>query len=68
LGVDAVAECDAQRIRPDASEVMVLQADPSKAKTLLGWEAEIPLEDGLRQTADWLLHHQHLYRPDRYQL
>jgi nucleoside-diphosphate-sugar epimerase len=68
VGVDAVAECDAQRLRPGASEVMVLQADPSKAKTLLGWEAEVPLEEGLRQTADWLARHQNLYRPDRYQV
>jgi UDP-glucose 4-epimerase len=68
VGMDAVAECDAQRLRPDASEVMVLQADPSKAKTLLGWEAEVPLEEGLRQTADWLMRHRHLYRPGQYQL
>jgi len=66
VGVDAVAECDAQRLRPDACEVMVLQADPSKAKTLLGWEAEMPLEEGLRQTADWLVRHRHLYRPGQY--
>lgn len=68
MGVDAVAECDAQRLRPDASEVMVLQADPSKARTMLGWEAEVTLEEGLRYTADWLVHHQQLYRPSRYEV
>lgn len=68
LGVDAVAECDTERLRPEASEVMVLQADPSKAKTMLGWEAEVSLEEGLRQTADWLVRYHHLYRPGRYQV
>jgi len=68
LGVKAKVEQEAQRFRPDASEVMVLQADPSKAKAMLGWEARTPLEEGLRQTADWLVRHQHLYRPGRYQL
>ena len=68
LGVDAVAECDTQRLRPAASEVMVLQADPSKAKTLLDWEANVSLEDGVRQTADWLGRYQHRYRPGRYQV
>jgi NAD dependent epimerase/dehydratase len=68
LGVDAVAECDAQRLRPDASEVMALQADPSKAEALLGWKAEIGLQEGLRQTADWLVRYQHLYRPGHYQV
>ena len=29
-------------------------SDPRKAKALLGWHAEIKLEDGLRTTADWL--------------
>jgi NAD dependent epimerase/dehydratase len=68
IGVNAKAECDVQRLRPEASEVTVLQADPSKAKALLGWEAAIPLEEGLRQTADWLLQYQHLYRPERYEV
>lgn len=68
VGVDAVAECDTQRLRPDASEVLVLEADPSRARSLLGWEAEVSLEDGLRRTADWLTRHQELYRPGRYQV
>jgi len=68
LGVKAQVEQEAQRFRPDASEVMVLQADSSRAKAMLGWEAEIPLDEGLRRTADWLARHQHLYRQGRYQL
>ena len=47
LGVDARAVEDPARLRPDASEVMVLQADPSRARERLGWEARTSLEDGL---------------------
>ena len=45
---------DPARLRPDASEVMVLQSDPARARELLGWEAQTSLEDGLRATVEWL--------------
>lgn len=32
-------------------------SDPSKAKRLLGWEARIPLEEGLRRTIAWYERH-----------
>ena len=54
LGVEARAVEDPARLRPDASEVMVLQADPSRARERLGGQAETSLEDGLRATIDWL--------------
>lgn len=56
LGVDASAVEDASRLRPDASEVLVLQSDPARARERLGWEASTSLEDGLRATIDWLRH------------
>jgi nucleoside-diphosphate-sugar epimerase len=28
--------------------------DASKAKRVLGWEAEVPLEDGLVEVVEWL--------------
>lgn len=45
---------DPARVRPDASEVLILQSDPSRARDLLGWVPRVSLEDGLRATADWL--------------
>jgi len=55
-----------ERLRPDDGEVMVLLSDPSKAKSVLGWEALVPLEEGLRRTAAWLEKRLHLYDPERY--
>jgi NAD dependent epimerase/dehydratase len=40
---------EAVRMRPEKSEVQVLLGDTSKAKTLLGWEPKLTLEEGLKQ-------------------
>jgi len=66
LGVKARVVQQQERLRPDNSEVMVLLSDPSKARRLLGWEALVPLEQGLARTARWLENHAHLYDPERY--
>jgi len=47
-----VAE-DAQRIRPEASEVQRLLADSSRLHAATGWKPESTLENGLRITAEW---------------
>ena len=65
-GRDLKVEEDAQRLRPEASEVMVLQSDPSLARKLLGWTAETTLEEGMRQTADWMRGNLSRYVADRY--
>jgi NAD dependent epimerase/dehydratase len=44
----------AERMRPDASEVLVLQSDPALAQELLGWRATTELEDGMEATIAWL--------------
>lgn len=53
-GVDAKVVQRAERVRPSKSEVMVLQSDPALAAELLGWRAEVSLEEGLRRTAEWM--------------
>ncbi|MEW6719247.1 MAG: SDR family NAD(P)-dependent oxidoreductase [Thermodesulfobacteriota bacterium] len=66
LGIRAEVLREEARMRPDNSEVMLLLSDPSKAKRLLGWEAAVPLEQGIARTARWLESRAHLYDPERY--
>ena len=65
-GVHATVEEDPARVRPAQSEVMVLQSDPARARTRLGWEAKVSLEQGLERTARWLRDNLDRYRPDAY--
>jgi NAD dependent epimerase/dehydratase len=65
-GVEAAIERDAERIRPELSEVMVLQSDPTRANRVLGWKADVTLENGLRRTAEWIKSNIGFYSPDRY--
>ena len=57
LGVEARAVEDPSRLRPESSEVLVLEADPSLAREVLGWEPRTSLEDGIRATIAWLREH-----------
>jgi len=66
-GSDAVVATDEQRVRPERSEVMVLQSDPSRAKALLGWEPTVSLTEGLRMVAKWLEPRLDPARASRYQ-
>lgn len=47
-------EVERQRLRPEKSEVERLLADSTRARTLLGWESLVSLEDGLSLTIDWI--------------
>lgn len=38
---------------PRAAEVQRLCCDPSKAKTLFGWEAQVSLDEGLKRNIEW---------------
>ncbi len=62
LGVEARAKVDEKRLRPDASEVMVLQSDPAKALATLGWRPQVELEQGVERTAAWMRENEHRYR------
>ena len=68
IGVEARAVVDPTRLRPDASEVLVLRSDPARARAVLGWEARTSLEDGLAATADWLRGQPDLAEVDRVQI
>lgn len=68
LGVKAEAVQKQERYRPDKSEVMVLQSDPSLAQELLDWRASVSLEQGLRRTAEWMRSELGRYRAGSYVL
>lgn len=57
---------DATRIRPIASEVERLWCDNTKAKELLGWTPIISLDEGLKETIEWISDHIKLYKPELY--
>jgi len=64
VGVSATVTPDSRRLRPDTSEVLELQSDPSRALELLSWKPTVTLEEGLERTASWLRENPKSYRPD----
>ena len=66
LGKPIEVTSDQARLRPEKSEVERLLADNSRARSLLGWEPKISLEEGLGRTLDWLREHQGRYRTGVY--
>ncbi len=66
LGKKLEVAADPARVRPEKSEVERLLSDPSRARALLGWEAKVPLEEGIRRTAEWIRAHPERYRDTEY--
>jgi dTDP-glucose 4,6-dehydratase len=57
LGREFEIATESHRLRPKDSEVDRLCSSPALAADLLGWQAEVSLEDGLRATIDWVREH-----------
>jgi NAD dependent epimerase/dehydratase len=57
---------DAARMRPAKSEVGKLVSDNTKAARLLGWRPQTSLDDGLRQTIEFVRAHRAFYHPGTY--
>jgi nucleoside-diphosphate-sugar epimerase len=57
---------DADRQRPDRSEVDRLCADATRARTVLGWSPRRTFEEGLKETIEWLSRNEHRYRAEVY--
>lgn len=55
-----------QRVRPASSEVMKLICAAAKAERLLGWRAEVSLEEGLRRTVEFIRDNLESYQADMY--
>lgn len=45
---------DAERVRPEASEVRLLVANAEVARTVLGWKPEVSLSEGLQKAVEYI--------------
>jgi NAD dependent epimerase/dehydratase len=66
VDADISVEADTQRLRPSNSEVERLLSDNSKAQTLLDWQPEVSLDDGLDLTINWIRDNQEKFRTGEY--
>lgn len=53
---------DPSRVRPLKSEVQRLWCDNAKARRLLDWEPQVSLEEGLRETIEWMKENKRLIK------
>ncbi len=61
IGRRVEIQVEAQRIRPQKSEVQRLVADYRHAKELLGWCPKVDLSQGLKWTIQWIQEHLEAY-------
>jgi len=59
---------DEDRLRPENSEVFKLICDNTKSKNLTGWQPLYSLEEGIRETIDFISNHMDIYKPGIYTL
>lgn len=57
VGSKARIVTERKRQRPEASEVGLLLCDSSKARDLVRWSPQVPLNEGLRKTAEYIRKH-----------
>ncbi len=66
-GTQANIEIDAERLRPEKSEVLRLLSDNSLARQRLDWSPSVSLDDGLDKTIEWIKSHLDHYRIGTYE-
>jgi NAD dependent epimerase/dehydratase len=66
MGRDVKIVCDEQRIRPDKSEVNRLWADNTKIKELTEWTPKYTIDDGLKETVEWIKNNMQYFKTDIY--
>lgn len=68
INPNAVIKCENERIRPKNSEVERLNGDNRLLYSLTGFKPETSLEDGLRETTQWIKEHLDIYKYNQYNL
>ena len=66
IGEDVNIICDEERFRPEKSEVNRLWADNKKIKRLTGWQPKYTLDEGLKETIDWIKSNMKYFKTDIY--
>ncbi len=62
----ATIECDEERLRPKNSEVERLFGCNKKIKDLTEWKQNYSLDDGLKETIEWIKNNLNYYKADIY--
>ncbi|MGH2768615.1 MAG: GDP-mannose 4,6-dehydratase, partial [Actinomycetota bacterium] len=65
-GRRAVVVTEEARLRPKGSEVERLLCDNTRAREWAGWKPQVPLEEGLRVTWQWVQGHLDSLKPTGY--
>ena len=58
--------CDEERLRPEKSEVNRLWADNKKIKDLTDWKSNYSLDEGLKETIEWIRNNMNYFKTDIY--
>jgi dTDP-glucose 4,6-dehydratase len=66
MGVDKPIVSEAQRMRPEQSEVLKLISDNSLARRAMGWSPRMSIDDGLCRMIDFVRSNPGFYATDRY--
>lgn len=66
MGKELQPVLDEARVRPANSEVQLLLSEPARARSVLGWEPQVGLREGLGQTIEWISLNVGRYRADEY--
>jgi Nucleoside-diphosphate-sugar epimerases len=66
VGKDVKIICDEERIRPENSEVNRLWADNTKIKELTEWITQYNIDEGLKETVEWIKNNMQYFKTDIY--
>lgn len=66
IGRPVRIEVEAQRLRPQNSEVQRLLSDNRRARERLQWKPQVALKDGLAATIAWIRENLGRYQPEKY--